>query len=52
PEPPIPSTRDLLARLAQREQQRATGTDAARARSATLDDRVRRFEKVVAEGRR
>ncbi|MBM4390842.1 MAG: hypothetical protein FJ090_06940, partial [Deltaproteobacteria bacterium] len=52
PEPPIPSTRDLLARLAQREQQRATGTDVARARSSSLDDRVRRFEKVAAEGRR
>ncbi len=52
PEPPLPSTRDLLARLSQREQHRATGTETARARSASLDDRVRRFEKVVAEGRR
>lgn len=53
PEAPVPSTRELLARLAQREQARATGTHGAPSRSASLDDRLRRFEAVVAEaGRR
>ncbi len=52
PEAPVPSTRDLLARLAQREQARATGTHGAPARSPSLDDRLRRFEAVVAEGGR